>query len=296
MPRPKGSKNKPKNRPPTEGTDVPSRPDTSPPPDAAEAALAVGATVTHPDGRTGEVTAVEPRGSGHAVCVRWAGDEDDSQYTPSDWQEMGATVELVSNSDAGPVRLDDPVVRRSLDDIGHEMAEAQAELDDLEHAKAAIVKNYGKRIGIAAGRVSQLAAEYRQAERREEIDYAEGVVNVYSNRTRDLLATRPLAASAPQLNSGPTRSGRSTPLASSTGAGGARFSSVCRPALARRSSPSPSSAPRLLAATAFSGSCIARSSCSRPLTSCVMPVSRAASSPHGPRARGSPSRSPASRR
>lgn len=216
MGRPKGSKNrKPRTIKVTGGVDVTSQPDTSPPPDAveapaqvapgpaqeggAEAALAVGATVTHPDGRTGEVTAVEPRGSGHAVCVRWAGDEDDSQYTPSDWQEMGATVELVSNSDAGPVRLDDPVVRRSLDDIGHEMAEAQAELDDLEHTKTAIVKDYGKRIGIAAGRVSQLAAEYRQAERREEIDYAEGVVNVYSNRTGELLATRPLADSERQV-------------------------------------------------------------------------------------------------
>ena len=78
------------------------------------------------------------------------------------------------------------------------MAEAQADLDTLEAAKAAIVKDYGKRIGTAAGRVSELAAEYRQAERREEIDYDLGVVNVYSNRTGELLATRPLADSERQ--------------------------------------------------------------------------------------------------
>lgn len=92
-----------------------------------------------------------------------------------------------------------PTSGRSLDEIGHEMADAQAQLDDLEAAKAAVVKDYGKRIGIVGARVSQLAAEYRQAERREEIDYSEGVVNVFSIRTGELLASRPLADSERQV-------------------------------------------------------------------------------------------------
>jgi hypothetical protein len=229
MGRPKGSKNKAKNRPvvghliPTEGTDVPSQPDTSPAQDALAssasvaaghaqeggetAAPAVGDTVTHPDGRTGEVTEVEARGSGHAVSVLWAGDDDESQYTPTDWREMGATLRAAhAPTDPAPASTDEPIAPpvmptsgRSLDEIGHEMADAQAQLDDLEAAKAAVVKDYGKRIGIVGARVSQLAAEYRQAERREEIDYSEGVVNVFSIRTGELLASRPLADSERQV-------------------------------------------------------------------------------------------------
>lgn len=223
MGRPKGSKNrKPRTIATTGGVDVTSQPDTSPPPDAAEAALAVGATVTHPDGRTGEVTAVEPRGDAHAVCVRWTGDDDDTQYTPIDWQDMGATVEGAreqtaqtapaptpatdSDSDSDEPRApetqygddDEPQppvgIGGRLAEIGHEWADTDAQLVAKESEKSTVVKQYTKEIDILESRCRQLAAEYREAEWPVTYDYRKGIKHVWNGRTGRLARTEKLGS------------------------------------------------------------------------------------------------------
>lgn len=230
MGRPKGSKNrKPRTIKTTGGVDVTSQPDTSPPPDAevapgppqeggAEAALAVGATVTHPDGRSGIVSEVEPRGSGHAVSVRWTGDDDDTQYTPSDWQEMGATVEgareQTAQTEPAPTPATDsdeprapetqygdddepqpPVgIGSRLAEIGHEWADTDAQLAAKESEKSTVVKQYSKEIDILESRCRQLAAEYRAAEWPETYDYRKGIKHVWNGRTGRLARTDQLGS------------------------------------------------------------------------------------------------------
>jgi len=234
MGRPKGSKNKkPRTIATTGGVDVTSRPDTSPPQDAveapaqvapgspqeggAEAALAVGATVTHPDGRTGEVTAVEPRGDAHAVCVRWTGDDDDTQYTPSDWQEMGATVEgareQTAQTEPAPTPADSDESRAPetqygdddepqppvgiggrLAEIGHEWADTDQQLVAKESEKSTVVKQYTKEIDILESRCRQLAAEYREAEWPVTYDYRKGIKHVWNGRTGRLARTEKLGS------------------------------------------------------------------------------------------------------
>lgn len=235
MGRPKGSKNKPKTtRPvaghiiPTEGTDVPSQPDTSSASDALASSAsvapghaqeggaptppAVGDTVTHPDGRTGEVTAVEPRGDAHAVCVRWAGDDDDSQYTPIDWREMGAALRAAhAPTEPAPATPDEPRAPETtydaddepqpppgigsrLAEIGHEWAETDAQLVAKEAEKSTVVKQYTKEIDVLESRCRQLAAEYREAEWPETYDYKRGIKHVWNGRTGRLVRIEKLGS------------------------------------------------------------------------------------------------------
>lgn len=239
MGRPKGSKNRSKNRPvvgnPIPGGDnVTPVPDQAPAPDAMEtptevapaapaeggeeAALAVGATVTHPDGRSGIVSEVEPRGSGHAVSVRWSGDDDDTQYTPSDWREMCATVEgareQTAQTEPAPTPAtdsDEPAAPETqygdddepqppvgiggrLAEIGHEWADTDQQLVAKEAEKSTVVKQYTKEIGILESRCRQLAAEYREAEWPATYDYKRGLRHVWNGRTGRLARTEKLGS------------------------------------------------------------------------------------------------------
>jgi hypothetical protein len=234
MGRPKGSKNKAKNRPvvghliPTEGTDVPSQPNASSASDALASSAsvaaghaqeggaptppAVGDTVTHPDGRTGEVTEVEARGSGHAVCVHWSGDEDESQYTPTDWRELqAALVAAHAPTEPAPATPDEPRAPETtydaddepqpppgigsrLAEIGHEWAETDAQLVAKEAEKSTVVKQYSKEIDILESRCRQLAAEYREAEWPETYDYKRGIKHVWNGRTGRIARTEKLGS------------------------------------------------------------------------------------------------------
>jgi len=228
MGRPRGSRNKPKHAPIGNpipgGANEPSQPDPTPAPDALAApatlapgdateggetpAPAVGDTATHPDGRSGTITEVEPRGSGHAVSVRWAGDEDDSKYTPTDWQEMQAAP--VAAPAHAPEPTEEPKPETAYDDtgapqpppglglrlaeIGHEWADTDRQLIEKEAEKSTVVKSYTKAIDILDARCRQLAADYREAEWPETYDYKRGLKHVWNGRTGRLVRTEELGS------------------------------------------------------------------------------------------------------
>ena len=87
---------------------------------------------------------------------------------------------------------------RTFDLVAHELAEAQGQYDDLDKEAKLVAKDYSKRLTVLSHQTSELAAEYRRLERREEFDYTEGVVRVYNGRTGELIETRPLAADEQQ--------------------------------------------------------------------------------------------------
>lgn len=82
---------------------------------------------------------------------------------------------------------------RTFDVVAHELAEAQGQYDDVEKESKLVAKDYSRRLTVLSSQTSELAAEYRKLERREEFDYDEGVVRVFNGRTGELIETRPLA-------------------------------------------------------------------------------------------------------
>lgn len=235
MGRPKGSKNKPKTTRPvmgnpiaTEGTNVPSRSDTSPAQDdvataetlapgypaqgGAPTPPAVFDTVTHPDGRTGEVTEVEARGSGYAVCVRWSGDDDESQYTPIDWRELqAALVAAHAPTEPAPATPDEPRAPETtyddddepqpppgmtarLLDLLDEITDTDRQLVDKESEKKTVVDSYNKSINILSSRRSQLIADAREAQWPETYDYKKGLKHIWNGRSGKLERTEELGS------------------------------------------------------------------------------------------------------
>lgn len=233
MPRPKGSKNKPKTPKLTIGNPIPGDVNESPVTDQTSPSDAVatpetlapggaetgsqapadGSPVTHPDGRTGTVTGSEPRGSGWSVDVRWDGEDADTQYTPVDWREMQeAWIAKLAKPeeparDAAPEEdpkpetsyIDDepqppPGIGTRLAEIGHEWAEEDAQLVAKEAEKKTVVSSYTKAIDILESRCRQLAAEYREAEWPETYDYKRGIKHVWNGRTGRIARTEKLGS------------------------------------------------------------------------------------------------------
>jgi hypothetical protein len=143
-----------------------------------------------------------PKGSVNRKKPNGASHEPVAEVTPQEQTEVETgegVASDVSQEASTPEQEVVPATPRTFDDVAHDMAKVQGQLDELEGEKAVVMKDYGKRIGVLESKVSQLAAEYRALERREEFDYTEGVCRVYCGHTGALLETRPIADSERQM-------------------------------------------------------------------------------------------------
>lgn len=110
-------------------------------------------------------------------------------------QEVAAVDPEVTTAPAytGPIP-EYPVGLRALEEIADELAEQKGKQDALEAEKASVMKDYSQRIGVLDARVSELAANYREAKEPVSWDYEGGWKHIFDGHTQRYLRTEHIPA------------------------------------------------------------------------------------------------------